>query len=361
MPLDLLFSCWFFYLFWKGEAVLMAWAGVAPSLGNYVSQQATGAYLAIAAGALWIGRAHLREVWRKVLGRPSRLSDAGEPLGYRAAAVGALAGLAALVLFSWHAGMSLWVAVVFFLFYFALAAGIARMRATCGPPAHDLHYAGPEFILASSVGTESLGGQNLGVMTLFYGFNRAYRGHPMAHSLEGFKLAEQTGSSQRWMLAAQVLAVVAGCIASFWAILHLSYSSPNGASWVFTHAFGGEPYRRLESWTVHPTVWNPTAMFFYATGFLIALTMPLLKLIAVSIPFHPIGFAISTSWSMNRIWLPVFLAWAVKAALVRYGGGASYRRVLPFFLGLVLGDYLVGGTWCLLALAAGRGMYAFWP
>lgn len=361
MPLDLMFSCWFFYLFWRAEAIFLAWIGVAPKLGPYITQQATGGYLAIAAGALWIGRSHLKEVIRKVLGRPSALSDQVEPMSYRAAALGAVAGFVMLIVFSCKAGMSLWIAVAFFALYLAISAGITRMRATCGPPAHDLHHAGPEQVLTATVGTANIDGPGLGVMSLFYGFNRAYRGHPMAHSLEGFKLAERTKGSQRAMLAAQMLAVAFGCLCSFWAILHICYSSASGPTWVFTRAFGREPYRDLQRWLLHPTEANGLSIFFYGLGFLIVLLIPLLRWIYVYVPFHPIGFAISTSWSMGLVWFPIFIAWLLKRTIVKYGGGAGYRRFLPFFMGLVLGDYLIGGLWCLIALAVGRGMYAFWP
>jgi hypothetical protein len=361
MPLDLLFSCWFFYIFWKAEAILLSWIGIAPSLGHYISQQATGGYLAIAAGALWVSRRHLKEVFRKVAGMPSELSDAGEPMSYRFAAAGVVLGFLAMVGFSWGAGMSPWIAVIFFAFYFGISVGVARMRATCGPPAHDLHFAGPDEILASTVGTANLGGTSLGVMTLFFGFNRAYRGHPMAHSLEGFKLAERTRASQRKMLIIQMIAVVVGCLCAFWAVLHLSYVSLTGAPWLLTKAFGAEPYRRLESWLSHPTQSSGTSALFYLLGFLIVLLMPLLKLISLEIPFHPIGFAVSTSWSMDKVWFPIFIAWCAKSLIIKYQGAAGYRRYLPLFMGLILGDYLVGGLWCLAALAAGKGMYAFWP
>ncbi|MBI2192264.1 MAG: hypothetical protein HYU36_09790 [Planctomycetes bacterium] len=363
MPLDMLFSGWFFFFFWKAEAVVFAWLGYQERghLGpQMVNQQAAGAYLGIAAAALWIGRGHLREAWKRIRGLPSSVSDEGEALSYRGAVLGAAAGLAALVLFSWCAGLSLPLAVLFFLLYLAIAVGIARMRATCGPPAHDLHFAGPDFILPSVLGTQNLGGNSLGVLSVFFGFNRAYRGHPMAHSLEGFRLADKTRMSQRIMLLAQMAAVAAGCIASFWALLHICYGSPTGAPGLMP-GFGGFPYRRLEKWMEHPEGPDERGLFFYALGFLIVILMPLLKMLWPGVPLHPMGFAISTSWSMHLIWCPILVAWSFKAAIIRYGGAGSYRRYLPFFMGLVLGDYLFGGLWCLTPLYTGRAMYAFWP
>ena len=36
--------------------------------------------------------------------------------------------------------------------------------------------------------------------------------------------------------------------------------------------------------------------------------------------------------------------------MLRYGGLKSYRRSLPFFLGLVLGDYVTGALWSLIGV-----------
>ena len=60
---------------------------------------------------------------------------------------------------------------------------------------------------------------------MYFWFNRAYRGHPMPHQLEGFKMAEQGGAEYKkwfwWMLLVGIL----GCVAGFWAMLHLNYES----------------------------------------------------------------------------------------------------------------------------------------
>jgi hypothetical protein len=362
MPLELMFSCWFFYFFWKFERILIAALGLTPVVGpHYISQQATGGYIAIAISALWFGRTHIKEIYRKLTGRKSSLTDETEALSYKWAVIGVVAGMTALVLFCWRVGMPPWLAFIYFALYLVIAAGVARMRATCGPPAHDLHYAGPGEILTTCVGTENLGGESLGLMSIFFGFNRAYRGHATAHSLEGLKLAERTGGSQRRVFIAQLLGVTFGCICAFWAILHLTYSNPTGATWLLSVPFGGGTYQRLQGWVGHPKGADYTAVFFYITGFLVVALMPLLKVIHLSIPFHPIGFAISTSWSMEHVWFPILIAWTIKFAIVKYIGGAGYRKYLPFFMGLILGDYLVGGFWSFVSLGTGEKMYTVWP
>jgi hypothetical protein len=77
-------------------------------------------------------------------------------------------------------------------------------------------------------------------------------------------------------------------------------------------------------------------------------------------PFHPIGYAISGSWSMNLVWLPLLIAWLAKLTVLRYGGLRLYRIALPFFLGLILGDCTMGTLWSLIGLLLGTPTYNFW-
>ena len=358
MPIDLMFSCWFFFLYWKGQRILASALGLTPILPQrFVGQQAAGAYLAIAACALWIGKRHLKEVLRKVINPDLDVRDRDQPMSYRTAFFGAVLGFVGLVWFGCWAGLSLEIAVIYFLLYLALAIGIARMRATCGPPAHDLHFAGPGEMMAATVGTEHLNGTSLGAMSLFWGFNRAYRGHPTAHSLECFQLGQQTNGSQRAMFIAQVLGVGIGCLVAFWAMLHIGYGSSSGAPGQY---FGREPYRRLGEWLTRPTEPNEWSYLCYVSGFAVVVLLPMLKMRFPGLPFHPIGYAVSASWSMHLVWFPILIGWICKLLVVRYTGGRGYRTLIPFFMGLILGDYVVGGGWCLASLAAEKGMYAFW-
>src|SRR5438445_9170146 len=124
--------------------------------------------------------------------------------------------------------MSPLIAVRFFLIYFALALAITRMRAELGTPIHDLHFTGPDWIMTEGFGTRALDPHTLTSFSMFFWFNRAYRGHPMPHQLEGFKLAEQSRSAQRQWFWALLIAVAFGALAGFWAVLHLMY--PDGAT-----------------------------------------------------------------------------------------------------------------------------------
>ncbi|MDP6037851.1 MAG: hypothetical protein QGG64_04815, partial [Candidatus Latescibacteria bacterium] len=54
-------------------------------------------------------------------------------------------------------------------------------------------------------------------------------------------------------------------------------------------------------------------------------------------PFHPIGFTVVTFNSVQRSILSVFIAWTLKAIILKIGGITLYRKSQPFFIGLIVG------------------------
>jgi hypothetical protein len=363
MPVDLIFSCWFFYLFWKFERVIGAiggWEGL-PGF-PYIDRQTSGAYIALGIIAIWLSRAHIRTIWRRLISK-NGADDSKEPMGYRSA-TGILAlSFLFFMAFSLMIGMSIPVALVFYIVYMLISISITRMRAELGPPAHDLHFAGPDQLMAYAIGTKHLGPRNLTAFSYYFWFNRAYRGHPMAHSLEGFKLAERTGIDNKGLALAQIVAVVMGSIAAFWALLHLCYIHGAGTKmyWPITAAFGWEPFNRLTGWLQNPEGFRAQETIFTIIGFLFAFFLMAMRVRFISWPFHPVGFAVSGSWSMDHIWLPLFIAWLAKTITMRYGGIGAYRKASPFFFGLIMGDFVIGGSISMLALLLGRPLYPFWP
>ena len=64
---------------------------------------------------------------------------------------------------------------------------------------------------------------------------------------------------------------------------------------------------------------------------------------------------------MNHIASSIFLAWAIKKIVLRYGGAALYGRSQAFFLGLISGQVLVNGLWLVVDYFTGKvGNTIFW-
>ncbi len=358
MPLDFLFSLWFFYWLWKAELVVSA----AFSLNEtpnfpYQNYQAFGAYLAFLLSAVWLSRGYLKQVYRKVIGQPSDLDDSEEPISYRAAVIGIIVGFGLLMAFCVAMGMSWWLTLPFFAIFFGLSIAITRMRAELGAPVHDLHWTGPDWTLPELFGTRSFSAQDLTQMTLFFWFNRAYRYHPMPHQLEGFKIAERTNTRYSGYFWVMMLAGFAGALAAFWAMLHLNYIYGATAK---AGSFGPEGYDRLTGWLNSPTAPQYPKALAVGVGLAIAFFLEAMRLRFPAWPFHPLGFAVTASWEINLVWMPLFLAWLFKLLILRYGGLSGFRKSLPFFFGLILGQFFVGSIVNIIGIAMELPTYQFW-
>lgn len=359
MPLDFLFSCVFFYWFWKFEkvfAVAMAW-DQDPRF-PYTESQAFGAYLSFFLYAIWISRHYIKQVCLRALGKPSTADDSKEPMSYRMALIGIIVGAIMLVSFAHYLGMELWVAILFFLMYFGLAISITRMRAELGTPVHDLHFTGPEMILTRTMGSKAFDTPTLTVFATFFWFNRAYRSHAMPHQLEAFKLAEQSRSNyKQWSWALFVLGSI-GIFVAFWAILHLMYSY--GAEGKSRLTFGAESYNQLNTWIKTPEKGKFQEFMAIWSGFGVAFLLQWLRVRIPWWPLHPLAFAVTSSWEINLVWGPLFIAWVCKTLILRYGGRGGFQRSLPLFLGLMLGQFAIGSIWNIYGIVKELPTYQFW-
>ena len=43
------------------------------------------------------------------------------------------------------------------------------------------------------------------------------------------------------------------------------------------------------------------------------------------------------------VWGPFFIVWLIKTLVLRIGGMGMYRRLIPFFLGIVVGHFFTAG------------------
>ncbi len=363
IPLDLSFSCWFFFWYWRLMRVVGAAFGFR-SLPRfpYMNEQASGGYLALCVLAIWASRRHLLVVGRSVFRREAAREDIDEPMSYRAAVLGLIAVLVFLVLFCYYGGASIGIMLTFFVLYYMISIAVTRMRAELGTPVHDLHYSGPDEILTRTVGTRRLGRGNLIMFSMFWFINRAYRSHPMPHQLEGFKIMERTGMTMHRIIFALTLAAVLGTLAGFWALIDRGHrlGMEIRAYWPSLSAFGIEPYRRLAGWLQTPGDTLIPESGFMGLGFLLTTVLQLFRMRFVWWPFHPAGFAISTSWGMNVTWCCLFVSWLIKWLILQYGGPVKYRKLAPFFLGLILGEFTVGSLWTVVGIVAGIPTYGFW-
>lgn len=356
IPSDLAFSCWVFYIFWKVQLVIASVIGLQnlPQF-PFVYEQSFGALIGLCIIALWITRDHIMMVFRKILSNKSRLDDTDEPVRYRSAILGMMGGMSFIMLFCLRAGMSVWAVLLFFGVYYIISIAITRMRAELGSPIHDFEGSGLVDMMTSAIGTQRFGPNNLTMLSFLFFFNRTYRPHPMPHQLEGFKIAERAKVSNSGIFFAMLLATAVGALTALWAYLHASYKFGGiNTDWV---AWG--TFNRLGSWLQYPTQPNYPIIIAMSVGFVSTLLLAVMRMRFFWWPLHHAGYAVSAGWAMGCFWFSILLSWAVKTVILRSGGSKAYRRSIPFFLGLILGEFAAGSFWSILGAALNRPMYKF--
>ncbi len=332
MPVELSFSCWFFYFFWKFERVMASILGLRMPGFPFVDEQTTGAYIGFALVAIWIARKHIIRLFRST------------PTHGRFAIGSLVAGAIGITAFCLRAGMGLKAIFLFFAGYFLISISIGRIRAELGSPVHDLHFSGPGRMMVSLMGTHRFSKPDLTITSLFWYFNRAYRSHPMPCILEGVKLEERTGGSSLRLPVFVIFAAVVGTLSAFWAHLHQVYRYGGwGKLWP-----AYETFNRLSSWLTTPVGGNLPYVSAFSFGAILVVILSIVRMRFIWFPLHPVGLIVSSSWGMNPFWFSIFLSWAVKFFLLRYGGLRLYRKGIPLFLGFILGEFIADSGVCII-------------
>ncbi len=362
IPLDLAFSCWFFYAYWKVLLVVSAAAGWGRiPRAPWVEEQCGGAYWAIALYSLYAGRKALGEAFRSLFG--ARADDRGEPVPYRLAALGLIAGFSGTVAFLMAIGATFAGAVAWVVIYLLISVAIARIRAELGSPVHDLHDIAPEDVMIYAFTTKGLGKGTLVSYAFMHGFTRANRSHPMPVGIEAMKIASETGISQGSIAGVLLLTVAVAAPVGWFFMLNAGAKVGSGAigAGVMPNYSGFEAFGRLASWMQGSQGTNWYGLGAVTVGLLTTAFLWMMRSRFEWWPFHPAGYAVSGGFSMALFAPSVFTSWLAKTVILRYGGMTAYRPASRFFAGLILGDFVAGAFWAVFGVLIKRPMYNFLP
>ena len=87
----------------------------------------------------------------------------------------------------------------------------------------------------------------------------------------------------------------------------------------------------------------------------------IMRLKCVWWPFHPVGYVTGINGgTLDHFWFALIISSSLKYCFLKYGGARLYRRTLPFFLGLVLGDVVSGSYWSILSVIVQTPLYVVW-
>lgn len=366
IPLDVLFSCWFFFVAFRLVLVIataVGWRspGSAWDLSQfpYVGNAAEGAWLGMFLAIVWNARRFLSALVRAMLRRQPVPGDAEEAMPYRLALIGTAAGYGALVWLGVLAGMRLSVSLVAFALFFLAIVVLTRMYAQVAMPLFCMAFFSFTSWTTALFGTANLTRPEMASLTTFYWFDRTYETIPMGHHMEAFVFADRLRQSRRAMfwvvLGTTLVAVVIGMVT----LLQIFYDRGAASARVSQDStwLAGYAWSRYAEWTASPKAFEAAPILRGAVSAAIVLLLSYARTLWIGFPLHPIGYLFTVSFALEwGMWNIVFVTWLVKWLIVRYGGLRAYRRSVSFFLGLALGDAVAHFVWGVgLSLAGARG------
>lgn len=358
LPVDILFSVWFFFVLSRLEQLIaISYNMDTPGMPLYppllfTGYQTVGAYVVLAGYFFWIGRPHLIKVWKTAIGQ-AKEDDSDEIMPYRVAVFGLIFSIVASSLWLWSMGMSLWLAVFeLFIFLFVIAIIMARSTAEAGMMMTETTFR-PVDLIRMFVPLHDLGPQNLTQLAFFDNmFLRDQRGLLLTGMLDAAKISDSTNIRRRSFLGVLALGIVTSFVAAVALNIFLPYHI--GATKMDPWMEAGSPSMTFQDYApyfhagVNPISSNAWQMpVFFIVGVLTTIALTVMRTAFHWWPLHPLGYALSGSWSTVEFWFPCLLAWGCKSLTLRYGGMKFYLKARPFFLGLIIGEF---GSACILVL-----------
>ena len=360
LPADVLFSIWFFFLISRLEQVAMiSFNQPMPGMPAYppplfIGYQTIGAYLVLTGYFFWVARPHLRRVWAAALGR-EKADDADELLPYRVAVWGLLGSILAAAAWLCLNGMSLWLALFeLIVCIFVIAVVMARSTAEAGMLMTETTFR-PIDLYRMVAPVHALGGSNLTMLAFFDNlFLRDQRGLLLTGMLDAARISDGTRIRRGAFAGALALGVVIAFAVAVPLNIYLPYHL--GANGHMDHWMEqGSPgltlidygqYFKGNALLPNGAAWQmPT---FFGVGLVMTVFLTFMRTAFFWWPLHPLGYALSGSWSTIEFWFPCLLAWMFKSVILRYGGMKGYGQARPFFLGLVLGEFGIAVFFVLL-------------
>ncbi|MBI4553357.1 MAG: hypothetical protein HY710_13925 [Candidatus Latescibacteria bacterium] len=340
-PVDVLLSIWLFHVMAVLETGGMNAIGLVETGGSpdaAVRAQEIGGLIVFVLWSFWMARRHLRGVWRKAIGRASDVEDADELFSYRAAVFGIIFGVIYIACWLHTAGMSYGIMIPFLMLLFIFYIGVARIVAETGIVALDLPLNSHEF-LVRFVGSSRIDAASLTTFGLSNTFARNWKTFTMVSVSHIAKIGERVWSNKRRMFFVICATFAVGIVISAVFTIYAGYKTV-GAYHFGQFAFGtGNIYffESVKTWINNPTTLSRLESIWFVLGGVVMSGLIVLRYQFPGWPLHPVGFTIARGVAVDNAVFTVFLAWLVKAVVLRLGGIGLYRRTQPFFLGLLVG------------------------
>ena len=353
ISLQVLFSVWFCHILLAFESSLLSSLGIALALpaqphssgGVLMAHQQIGALIFIVVSSLWLSRGFLAKQWRIIIGREDESGD--NIIHPRTAAIMGLAGFVFMAAFINATGLALVWSILLLMIALLVFFGTTRLLAQIGFSRLRAANSIPP-LLTNVLGTAPFGGRGLTAMGLSFVWAADIQLFLMGTLAHALKVCEDarlriSGRQLVFFFAAALFVSLMTMIVVY---LHMGYRNGliNGYGWYYVSS--PQLHWGWVADSINTTYeGEPLAAAFFGIGAGLSWIFSIATHRLPRWPLHPAGLAIALTNTVSIDWFSVFLAWLIKAFVLRYGGIRLYTSIRPFFLGLILGKCVgVGGA-----------------
>ncbi len=367
LPTDLLFSLWFFFLLTRLQDAAAVMLGGTPtpmvshSCRVWTGYQAAGAYLVLIAAQTRIAWPYYKQVCKTAFPRSSTrlrvqpLDDSGELMSYRAAIIGLGGGFAGIVLWLSIAGMNPLVAATQMgIYLFFIAVIMSRGVCEAGLLMTETSFR-PTDLMRLVFPVHAFGATNLSMMGMLdVVFIRDLRGVMLSPMLDNQKMAGELRVRQRALLMPLIIAIVVAFVVASYFFLKFNYELGGLSLYKYSNQNNARNMFSMTSASITGDLPAPdsTAYGGFVLGTLATLLMVVMRARYVWFPFNPLAYAIAPTYAMLVLWFPCFLAWIIKSLTMRFGGIDVFRKIAPFMLGMILGEFTCAVVWAIIAMTS---------
>lgn len=361
-------SMWFFFWFSKFQRLIahvlgVRGAGPRTAWGEplWLGGQPVGGYVAYVALAFYTARGHLGEVLRATMAGDGDRGK-GEPFSYRVCALGALVCLVGLITWCMTAGMSFPVALTQMVIYIILAVALTKVVAESGLLFVQATFSSLETMV-NFAGTKGIGARNLTLgMFIERSFMTDLRAFIMPSFQQSLKIADLALMDKGKVLLWSCVTVLLSTVICYWANLRLIYGYGGLACnrW-FIQGAGPGGFRLLANYLLSPRAPSATGIISMLAGGGFTLWLYLMRQRFVWFPLHPVGFIMMQTYPIKKLWFSIFLGWAAKSVIMRYGGARGLTVMIPLFLGIAFGDIFMMVVWLIVDAVTGTHGHYLMP
>ena len=374
LPTDLLFSLWFFFVLTRlQDAAAVQMGGLPTGIVTHNARvwtgfQAAGAYLVLIFTWARVGWPSFKVVLQSAfLSREKRArlgeagDDSGEIFSYRAALIGLALSFGGIILWLSLAGLSPWLALAQMgIYIFFVAVVMSRAVAEAGLLMTETSFL-PQHLISLVYPLANMGPHNAAMLGLTNAtFARDLRGVLLSPFLDTQKMAVEVGlkpRALRWPLLGSIaIAFAVSC--AF--MLYINYSTGGLALYGYPSDNARNMFNQGAAiGSGSGFVPDATAYGGLAVGLVVTIAMVWARAQFSWFPLHPLGYALAPTWTMWVFWFPFLFAWALKSAILKFGGIETYRKIAPFMLGLILGEFAAAVFWSLGNVCRGWNVPGF--